>query len=662
MRLGFLLPAILIIFLAASGEGGRAPATLMAVHALALLAMLASIMGSLGPGIPPPPGGAARRVALASGAVLLLSALSAVGARYPLAGAFGLWDLAVALGLFAAAASPRAGAGELSVLSVAVVASSTLQALTALVRRPGGVLSSGASFLNPNHLAAFLNLGCVLGADRALDALSEGRRRAGLAWGGVAAVHLVAVMLLMSRGAVFALLISCALLLAAHVGAFPARIRLLATYGFALAAVLGGALLMLRFRQSFDPYRFDRLSIWAASAKMLLARPWLGHGPGMFRFVAPAYNFPSTVGPLCYEKVFSGAHDAFLTFAVENGAPAALTLLLACSYALLRLGRSGPPLRRSPERGVALALLALGLQGLFEDLQERPALVLVPALLLGSSLRRSDGRRWAPAAAPPEIEPIPRSRSGLDPVGARRTLKGAVLLLGFYLFLVPILLPYLADREARAAIREGRGGIDRMRRAAVLNPLHPDYRMDLAMASLNSGPPSPERYAAAAIDLLEARRLNPINSWYPLLLARLEAEAAGKIFADATAVERAIAGYRTSAALAPTDPRPLFELGGYLSSLGRFEEALAAAMGALAIEPNFLRARMLETSILIRLKRVEAARESLGRLEASRKALAGYLPQSGYARELIADDSARRLELQSGFSALISGQAPGPGH
>jgi O-antigen ligase len=661
MRLPFLLPSILIVLLAASGEGGRAPATLLILHTLALLAILTSVLGNPAAGLSIPPERRARGVVIAFGVVFLLSTLSALGAGYPLAAAFGLWDLAVAVGLFAAAASARAGGAELPILSAAVIVSSSLQAIVALLRRPEGVLASGASFLNPNHLAAFLNFGCILCADRALGALTGGRRRPGLFWSSLAILHLASVMLLMSRGALLALLVSLAILLASHAGGWPARLRLLAALGLFLATTLGAGLLLLRFRESLDPYRFERLSIWEASLKMLLERPLLGHGPGMFRHLAPAYNFASTVGPLRYEKLFSGAHNAYLTFAVENGAPAALILLIAVSYALLLLWRSGNVGPRSPERGVALATLALVLQALVEDLQERPALTLIPGLLLGSALGRCRPGLPAHAACPPGGDPLPGPRLDLGPAGARRATAGAVLLVGLYLFLPGILLPYLADREARAAIQAGRTGVERMRRAALLNPYHPDYRKDLAMASLNSGPPSPETYAAAASDLLEARRLKPIDPWNPLLLGRLEAEAAGTIFADRTAIDRAIADYQESVRLAPTDPRPLFELAGYLSNLGRLEEGLRAIEGALRIEPHFLRACILEASILIRLKRAEEARHSLGRLAETQTILAGYKPLSGYARDLIADDSARRQGLETGLAALTSAQTSGPG-
>src|SRR5258706_11378545 len=180
--------------------------------------MLASVLGNLGAGRSIPPDRKARGMVIAFGIVVLLSTLSALGAGYPLAAAFGLWDLAVAFGLLAAAASARAGGGELPILAAAVIGSSSLQAIVALLRRPWGVLASGASFLNPNHLAAFLNFGCILCADRAVGALTGGRRRAGLLWSGLAILNLTSVMSLMSRGAVLALLVSLAILLASHAG------------------------------------------------------------------------------------------------------------------------------------------------------------------------------------------------------------------------------------------------------------------------------------------------------------------------------------------------------------------------------------------------------------------------------------------------------------
>jgi hypothetical protein len=167
------------------------------------------------------------------------------------------------------------------------------------------------------------------------------------------------------------------------------------------------------------------------------------------------------------------------------------------------------------------------------------------------------------------------------------------------------------------------------------------------MAALNSGPPDPERYARAAIELMEAARLKPIDYRFPLLLARLEDRVAPALFTDRGAPDRATALYARAARLAPLDPRPSLELAGHLVARGRLEEGLEATARSVAVEPNFLRARILQASILARLGREEEARRAREALDATLRALAGYEPDSSYARDLVQDAPEERRRLMA---------------
>jgi len=219
-----------------------------------------------------------------------------------------------------------------------------------------------------------------------------------------------------------------------------------------------------------------------------------------------------------------------------------------------------------------------------------------------------------------------------------------------YLFWGAILTPYLAHREAEAALRLGRRGLARMERAAALEPWHPEYRHDLAMASLNASPPGPEAYARASIELLEARRLKPIDYRFPLLLGRLEAEVGWRLFDDPTLLGRAESFYREAAAKSPLDPRPRLEMAAFLDGLGRGEEALQTVGEGLRLEPRFVRARILAAAILLRLGRPDEARSALAAAERSLAELQGFVPDSGYARDLVADDAAERRRLAAALA------------
>ncbi|MFQ5878391.1 MAG: O-antigen ligase family protein [Acidobacteriota bacterium] len=608
------------------GEGGSAPLAMMALHALALAFIVVTALGriSRGSGFRARGPTAAALVLLACG--LTLAALSTLGAGYPLAGWLGLWDLLVAAGLFVAALHAGLPERHGPLLRNLLVASTGLQASLAVVRGiSGGIAAAGESFLNPNHLAAFVAFGLMLclGAADAARA-SRSRAAAGL-WISIAAVHLLAVAILASRGAFLAIGVASLLFVAPRARGWPRGSRAAAAAGLVLIAAIGAGSLAARFSRAEDPYRYHRLSIWKASLAMLARRPLLGFGPGLFKHHSPAFNFPITASPIRYGRLFSGAHSAPLTLAVETGVPAAASLL-ACAalLALELLRRRDGRVPSGVEAGVGLALAALLAQGIVDDLQTRPALTLLPALAVGVALGAPGRRREEDGAA------------GRAPArAARPALLGFVLTAAVYLAAGAILLPYLAHREAGLARRLGRGGVARMASAARLNPLHPDYRHDLAMAELNAGPLEPERYARAALLLEQARRLKPIDYRFPLLMARLESRVGERAFEDAAAAARAASLYREAARLAPLDPRPLLELAGHLSARGREAEALEALERAVRLEPHFHRAHLLRATILLRIGDQRGAARALESLSRSRRRLASYEPASSYERDLL---------------------------
>ncbi len=655
--------AIAIVFVAPFGEGGRAPWNLCVLHSLALGII---VLVALRPfdRAPAPRAGAPGSLVAGLVAALGLCAVAALRASYPLAAGLGLWDLAVPAGLFLALLRSPADARAVERLRAAVAFSSLLQAVLAMVRWSraeglgAGALSAGASFLNPNHLGAFLNLGLVLWLASALDALERQEKRKGIAGLAAAALHFLAILVLMSRGALVGLAAALLLLFVARWKSDPARGRAIAAGAFGLVLLLGGGVVLLRFARSADPYRYHRLQIWQASAGMLAERPLLGYGPGMFRYEGPRHNFPVEVGPFRYEKIFSGGHSALLTLAVENGAPAAICFLVVTLLVVGRLLRSRDAGGGgSAGQAIGIGLVALLVQALFEDLQERPALLIIPAILAGAALRlrhratleaRAGGRGDEGAVVP-------------GPHCACRPFPAPLLLLAaIYLFGIAVVLPYWADREARIGLQRGRSGLPSMERARALNPWHPDYPQSLAMAVLNSGPLTSERYAQAANLLGEARRLDPADARFPLLLGRLEGRVAAELFADRTARDSALRFYEEAARLSPRDPRPLLELGGFQLESGATQEALGSARRALQLEPNFVRARILETTCLLGLARVPEARASYVRLDESLRLLRGLAEGSGYAADLAADAPSERTRLETQLAPGFEKTAPGP--
>jgi O-antigen ligase len=639
-RRALLVLGAAIVLLAPFREGGRDPVALFLVHSLVLVYVMLVLANR-----PRPAWAGGPWVLLPMGLGLAAATASALAAAYPFAAGLGLLDLFIPSLVFAAALSGDPGAEDLRALRLAVVVSSGAQAILALARYPGGgAMAAGASFLNPNHLAAFLNLGFFLCA---VAAAAPGKApRARLMWSVTALLHLLAIGVLQSRGGILALLAGL-VVLAWRIGpSLTLRRRAAVVLSILLLSGIAGLVLHRRFASADDPYRYHRLAIWRASCGMIREHPILGFGPGSFPHVSAAYNFPAGAGPVRYGRTFQEAHSAYLTLMAEAGAPATLGFAIAavaCLLALMKRRGASEDLDGCVS-GLGLAILVLLVQAAVEDLQDRPALTIIPALLAGTTLA------------------VLRRRSAVEspPIRLARTARMLLALGLVYLFLLAVLLPFLGDREAANARRMGREGLPRMRRAARLVPFQPEYHHDLAMALLNSGPLSPDSLAETQSELLEAERLKPADYRFPLLLARLEARAVPRLFADPGAGERAVDLYDRSVRLAPLDPRLRVEMAALLVDLGRSERALQVVRQALQLEPAFVRARIMEGSILLDLGRRDEARAALQAAGGTLAGLPAPLPDSGYAREILADARSERERLEALLGGPATAGTPGP--
>ncbi len=624
-------------------QGGRLPGMLALLHTAALGLFLLA-------GVPAIRAGARPR-GRASGALLPalvlpgLALLSALGAPFPYAAGLGLMDRIAAGGALAAAAMLFTLPADLVLLTRILIASGSAQAIVAIAAYPvGGPTAAAVVFLNRNHLGAFLNVALLLalcGLDEALRRRARGP--AGLLI-GAGTVILAAILILQSRGALLGLAAGAVLVLARRWRFWrplPRRV----VFALLIAALLaGGVLVARRFASSEDPDRFRRLAIWRASGAMVREHPFLGLGPGQFPHEAPRHNFALERSPVRYGRSFSGAHSGFLTYAAEDGVPAAALLVVTLAgvvFVLTRRAGEGAP--GAALLGTAAALTALATQGLVEDLQDRPVIVLSAALLAGSALAAACGWRASP------------SRATAEP--ARRPLAaGAFAVLVGFACLGGVVLPYAGWHTAAAARAAGRDGVGLMRRAAWIDPLNPLPHHDLAMAILNSGPPDRARWVDAVIELDRARRLDPREPLYALLRARLEVKG-GDLFGDAGAPARALRLYDEAMRLNPTDPRPAVETAGYLASRGEDEAALRRLDAALALEPHYRRARALQAEALLRLGRADAARAAAAALAESDAAFAGYAPDSGYALTISEDAPLERARLTD---SLASGAPKSP--
>ncbi len=614
--------ACLLALLLPFGEGGSTPAALLLVHTLVLLGALAfALQMDAQPRPRALPAELAMPVPLFLGAILL----SSWNSPYPYASFLRCWDLGIAALLLVLVRGAGWDTRQRQVLGDCVLASAALQALVVL----GGALRGDSAemlgrfgLLNSNHEAAYLNLGVLLGAGSWSGRGIRGRwiRGAGLL------ACLAAIALLASRGALLGLLAALPILAGTGWRKLSHRARGIVAGLFLL--LLAGSLFAIahRFTVAGDPFPYERTRIWRADLECFAGSPLTGVGPGIFRHVAQRYNFPLE-GPVRYGRSFITPHSDYLGLLVETGILGFCAGLFLLGGLFLRIRRHS---LEAPGEGTGLlaACAALAVQGLVEDLSQRPALLLTVALLVAAL-------PWRPE------EDCSREAHGQPGFRTRPLLFAAVPLL--VLWWVGVLNPYRAFRYDQAmrhasTLSEMQGRFDAAVRA---NPYQSATWRFPASAFLAARPPvelTLDLYSRFRRELDQALRVDSTSADLLITRGRLERRAFQDLFHDTNAAGRALASYREGVRQAPLDPRPRVEMAGFLRDLGRGPEALAQVKEALMEEPGFLAARLLLASLLLEEGDREGALREWRGAASLRMRLLTYRPESPYATDITRDD------------------------
>jgi len=602
--------------LATFGEGGAAVNSLLAWHAWLLLLLLWALLA--------PRAGEdhsshrAGAPLIAAALFLALTALGAALAPYFFAAWLTLLELAACLALFLL--TGRSGMRLLPLLRRMVVLVAAAQGLLALYQglilqeaRPAG------TFLNPNYLACWLAVALIMSAGAWRRELPFISKAAGI---GLAAPAAAALFLSGSRGGMLALAAGLLWLLCRSWGSLrPLERRL-----FVVAMLLGGCLVGWRMAgrlQEDDPFRYQRLEIWKASAEMVRDDPWWGCGPGQFPYAAAGYQFADGNGPLRYDRAFRIPHSDVVRAFSEFGIPAALALLAALALAIREIVR-----RRHIEVGAQAALLAIGCQALVDDPSHWPAIYLLAACLFGSLL----------SEASPVPERLPR------PI---RTTLAALLLL---LFVIGDLGPAAAHIQA---FKLPARNLDESQERALalvlrLNPVQPDYwrRQAEALAG-GSVPLTLVRYASARESAERAMRLNPADGLNDWMAAKVERRACLELFRDVACRERVSARYRWAQALRPYDVRVSLDHGQFLLAAGDPEGARRFAERAVTMEPEGVAARLLLAESLLRqpVPDPRGAAELAGQAQMLAIKHAAAAGANEYSRQMLSLDQRRFARL-----------------
>jgi O-antigen ligase len=328
------------------------------------------------------------------------------------------WLLPAAALLAAALAGRRSAARRL--LAAALVGGALLQVLLGArswfagastiwgVETPLAALRLRGTFVNPNHLALFLEIALAVvwgalagGLERARRERHLEARLVRLALPGLAAVALAGGLVF--TGSRAGLLAAAAGAVAAGLAATLGRSRRRAAA--AVAAALGVGLLTLalfgtrdgslaRLAGSASDDSSARARIEAARRTLDLAREFPRTGSGLGSF---ATAFPRVQGDL--PATWRHAHNDWVEMAATTGVAGSLLLLLTLGLAVRGLGRARAGSRHGEERSAGIAaagaFASVAVHSLFDFGLTIPANALALAVVAGAALAIG-----APDAAP----------------------------------------------------------------------------------------------------------------------------------------------------------------------------------------------------------------------------------------------------------------------
>ena len=595
---------VAVVAVATLGEGGASAPSLLVSHLL--LAAAVAVFAVVLPGAAHAP---SRGPAWAWLGFAALVGVGAVVAPY----AYAAWLVLIELLAFGTLCWLASGAplalNRIFPAALAVLA--TAHGLAAVAQRFSGSARPASTFLNPNHLAAWLAAAALFLAGTTFA--KESSHRVRFSYGAAVVVALCGIFVTGSRGAVLGVLAGAAALVLVTWSGLSATARR-SMLAAAVVIVVGAAAgVAFRFRSEDDPYRFHRTKIWAASIRAAWRAPLLGVGPGQFAAAAPNLNFPLDQAPLRFERAFRTPHSDVLRALCELGFPAALAAFAAVALATRELFRRRSELT-AVECGAVSALVALAAQCCVDDLSTRPAITMTGAALAGLLLARP---RVGPA------RPVTRAAAaavGLLVVSA----LGVGEVAGFVAWSAAHDLP--------------RGRLDasqlnRLRRSLAWNPMQPGSWQRLSEHFVGDGRSwRVSDYAEAREAGEHAVRLQPADAFFVRAAARVEATACLSILPFQATRERAAKLYDDALQLAQTDATIPLEAAKFLLLAGDPIGARRAAGKALGIEPRASTPRLWLAQAILREEGFGGAAEARRLLDEALELAprAGEVPSSSY--------------------------------
>ncbi len=288
--------------------------------------------------------------------------------------------------LAALAAARLAGSGRrkellLALLALAGIAVSTA-GLVAAGAGLGSLLEPRLTFVNPNHLAAFLDFTSMVALGFGLR--SRGRTR--LLWLIGFALAASGVFLSLSRGGIAAFFVGVAAFALFHLrrewseAAAPrpwrrAALPVAIAAALAVAAYLAIDPVLAEMRTVKGAASETKLALWPVALGMLRHFPLTGIGRGAFPAVFTSYQ--TETGAVTFTHV----ENQWIQAPVDLGLPVGLLLLAAIAWTWLSAARSRDLTR--PEMGALAGMAALGAHELVDFSLELLGVAIPFAIALG---------------------------------------------------------------------------------------------------------------------------------------------------------------------------------------------------------------------------------------------------------------------------------------
>lgn len=435
---------------------------------------------------------------------------------------------------------------------------------------------------NPNFLGALMAMGLPLLAALALRAWRRGERGRALALGALGGLALCALGVSLSRGAWLAALAGAgvftlgALRQAERAGA---RRRLaLAASAVVLAVALGVGLvprarsvatamiervsLSLSSKRQARPAgglalaQDPRLALWSAAWAMFREHPFAGVGLDAFQLAYQRHRDMS-IWAVEGHRTPGKAHNELLHVLATQGLPGglALVLIVAGAGAAFRRALRAQPDERELVLGVGAALVAFGVQDLFNFTVAGYGTLAVALLGLLAALGRP------PAEAPAERAPV-RGVSGTRALAlslAQAGVAGAGAAALWLLVARPLWADVAAQRGVVARKASAGRGLPDFAEAVRVDPGRDLYWTQLGVAhfelaeSMGALPARGGQLQAARDAFEHALALVPQNSYTQGGLARTLAEMS-KLSPPLAPRARAYAAFEQAMALDPRNP------------------------------------------------------------------------------------------------------------